>query len=369
MEEVKNVLVKHYAGSLAYGTNTPESDVDFRGLFYTDAKQLYSPYSYKGEMTDSSEEDTKFYELRKYINLYTKGNPNIIETLWVDPSDITYKTNIYDELRSYRKELLCSKVAFTYSGYAAAQFSKMRNHHEHMIQKVERPEQIDFMSVILNVADLRDKFSLRNYLYGYRLVKLKAYIYGLYEDPGHVCWNTRDGSLKKENPSGEFYNEPKTIWDSILGIFNKSYQRKKLPLVILKYNDKEYTDAFARYEGLKSWEKNRNPKRHETELIHGYDTKNAMHLVRLIRTGEEILKTGEVLVKRPDAEELLAIRNGLMSYEDLEAYFMEKDKYIRTVLYRETELPHDINFKLANDLSYELHDLIYRNMLKNTTGI
>lgn len=48
---------------------------------------------------------------------------------------------------------------------------------------------------------------------------------------------------------------------------------------------------------------------------HGYDTKNATHLIRLYRTGCELLETGEVNVRRADKEELLAIRNGAWPLE------------------------------------------------------
>jgi hypothetical protein len=42
-----------------------------------------------------------------------------------------------------------------------------------------------------------------------------------------------------------------------------------------------------------------------------------MHLVRLQRMAVEILETGEVLVRRPDREELLSIRDGAWSYDKL----------------------------------------------------
>lgn len=372
MSDLKNILVKHLAGSHAYGTNTPESDVDYRGIFYTPYEDLISPFNETKEITDTSEEDTKFSELKLYINRYLKCNPNVVETLWVEPQDITFKTNIYDELRLHRKDLLSSKAAFTYTGYAAAQWAKMRNHYSWMKRtEILKPEQVDYISLVLNInSSVNDKFSLRNYLFGYRLVLMRDNIYGLYVNPGHTCWNTHDGSLKKENPSGEFYKKSRSVsewlYSKVSG--NEYFGIKKLPILIVKFNQKEYDAKLKEYQNLKTWEENRNPKRHQLELIHGFDTKNALHLVRLLRTGEEILKTGEVLVKRPDAAELLAIKNGSMSYEELEMYFNEKDKYIRTVLYNETHLPRKMNTKLANELSSDLHRTIYTSVIKDTTG-
>jgi predicted nucleotidyltransferase len=42
----------------------------------------------------------------------------------------------------------------------------------------------------------------------------------------------------------------------------------------------------------------------------GYDPKNAAHMIRLLRGGVEFLATGEMLVERPDAAELVAIKQG-----------------------------------------------------------
>jgi predicted nucleotidyltransferase len=43
---------------------------------------------------------------------------------------------------------------------------------------------------------------------------------------------------------------------------------------------------------------------------HGYDTKNAAHLIRLLRQGIEFLSTGDLIVQRHDASALIDIRRG-----------------------------------------------------------
>ena len=48
---------------------------------------------------------------------------------------------------------------------------------------------------------------------------------------------------------------------------------------------------------------------------YGYPTKNAAHLIRLGRMGCEVLEQGKMLVRRPDAGELLDIRNGVWTKE------------------------------------------------------
>lgn len=55
-----------------------------------------------------------------------------------------------------------------------------------------------------------------------------------------------------------------------------------------------------------------NPTRAALIAKYGYDTKEAMHAVRIIRMAKEMVEGKGVIVRRPDAEELVAIRNGSM---------------------------------------------------------
>mgnify|MGYP001596820029 FL=1 len=50
---------------------------------------------------------------------------------------------------------------------------------------------------------------------------------------------------------------------------------------------------------------------------HGWDTKNGLHLIRLLRMGVEILRTGQVHTYRPDRTELLDIRHGRWSLDQM----------------------------------------------------
>ncbi len=49
----------------------------------------------------------------------------------------------------------------------------------------------------------------------------------------------------------------------------------------------------------------------------GYDIKNAAHLIRLLRMGIEFLGDGELQVLRPDAQQLLEIKRGEWSLEEV----------------------------------------------------
>ena len=97
------------------------------------------------------------------------------------------------------------------------------------------------------------------------------------------------------------------------------------------------------------WKKNRNPARAELEEKYNFDVKHAMHLIRLLRMAHEILRKGEVIVRRPDAQELLDIRNGKLSYEELVAEAERLDGELES-LYESSPLPHSADKEAINDL-------------------
>lgn len=68
-----------------------------------------------------------------------------------------------------------------------------------------------------------------------------------------------------------------------------------------------------------------NPKRQATIEAHGFDTKYAMHLVRLLLECEQILSTGDVDITR-DRELLKGIRRGEWSLEQVKQFFVDKDR-------------------------------------------
>jgi hypothetical protein len=61
-------------------------------------------------------------------------------------------------------------------------------------------------------------------------------------------------------------------------------------------------------------------KRKQLVLEHGYDSKNAAHLIRLLRMCIEFMAAGELQVYRSDAAELLDIKRGKWPLEKIKAH-------------------------------------------------
>lgn len=365
---------------------------------------ILTPFYNVREVNDSSEEDTKFYELNQYMQLYLKANPNILETLWVDPSDIVESTDIYDHLRSYNSDLLSSKIAFTYSGYAHNQVTRMKNHHGWMDKErnaerrlneiiTEHPykDVIEWMSDNFPdyLVDRIDKSNVQSknstnvdfekYMRDTSLqlvssLPLKQYHFvRLVHNYRTDKVLDRDFNLLNYNRGYEMIHYGENIFalikndsectinhDGSLRYFIKertTEELKVLPELIVKFNDKEWKENSDNRKSYHKWKKNRNNKRSVLETKFGYDCKHAMHTIRLLNTAEEALETGIVHVKRPDAEMLLDIRNGKWTYEEVMEYYNEKQDYIRNVLYPKSILPKKPNIKLASQILIDIREM------------
>lgn len=119
--------------------------------------------------------------------------------------------------------------------------------------------------------------------------------------------------------------------------------------------ERGYRSAFRYWNQYQEWLRNRNPARAELEARYGYDTKHAMHLLRLLRMGEEILRNGSVLVLRPDAEWLLSVRHGALSYEQVMALAAEHRARLDQMM-ASSPLPEHPNEAAANDLLVSLQE-------------
>lgn len=111
--------------------------------------------------------------------------------------------------------------------------------------------------------------------------------------------------------------------------------------------------AVKHHRAYKEWRENRNPKRALLEEEHGYDTKHAMHLCRLLKMGIEILSRREVWVRRPDASELRAIRGGSLSYQELLDWARSREQELNQAE-QDSQLPDQPDHEAAEQLVIEI---------------
>jgi hypothetical protein len=87
----------------------------------------------------------------------------------------------------------------------------------------------------------------------------------------------------------------------------------------------------------------------------GYDSKNASHLIRLLRMSVEFLGTGEFKVKRTglDAEELLDIKRGNWPIEQVKQHAQELFAQARET-YEKSTLPEEADSAAAEMVTMEI---------------
>lgn len=291
-------------GSHAYGLNTPTSDVDIKGVCI-EPKTYHYGYLHNFEQHErmvakGHETDLVIYSLKKFAKLAADCNPSIIEVLWVDDVDILFINEYGEQLRAAKHDFLSKKARFTFSGYAHSQLKRIKTHRAWLLDPPSAPPD-------------RSDFGLSD------VTKVSKSELGAYD------------SLVTDGVQVEL---PKDV-------------------VTLFTREKAYQAAKTHYDQYVNWVKTRNPARAELERQHGYDCKHGSHLIRLMLMCKEIMQLGVVVVKRPDREELLGIKRGKWTYDQL----IETAEQIEAecdTLYETSELKSSPDYEMLNAMVVDM---------------
>jgi hypothetical protein len=285
-------------GSQAYGTSTPESDIDIKGLCVA-PKEYYLGYTKTFEQLEGKDPyDMVIYGLPKFMKLASACNPNIIEILNIDPSDWVIETKLFRKLWEHRDLFLSKLARNTFFGYATAQLKRIKSH--------------------------------RNWLL---------------EPPTHKPTREEFGLPEQSKLSQSDLGATQKLVDEGIALESN--------VMLLFQKEMKYQSAKRTWDQYQSWKQERNVKRAELEAKFHYDSKHAMHLVRLLLMCKEILTEGKVIVKRPDAKFLLSIRNGEWSYEKLISWTEEQEGLVDE-LYNKSPLPDEPDRNKLDVLCQEL---------------
>src|ERR1043165_1289215 len=148
IEQIKNngwLIFEAITGSKAYGLATERSDTDIRGVFVL-PKELFYSLEYTPQVSNESN-DIVYYELRRFIELLSKNNPNIIELFNVPEGCVLYK---HELMNGIKPELFLSKLCEqTFANYAFTQIKKAYGLEKKIVNPVdeERKSVLDFCYV------------------------------------------------------------------------------------------------------------------------------------------------------------------------------------------------------------------------------
>ena len=141
----ENVQYECLFGSISYGCQTDNSDIDVYGfcippkdcifphlrgeiLGFGRQKKRFEQYQqhHVQDKETNREYDLTIYSITKYFQLCLENNPNMIDSLFVPQRCVVHCTRIGDMVRENRKMFLHKGAWFKFKGYSFAQINKIR---------------------------------------------------------------------------------------------------------------------------------------------------------------------------------------------------------------------------------------------------
>jgi uncharacterized protein len=263
--EQPRLIFETVHGSTAYGLAREGSDIDLKGIV-VGPRQWYLGIGPAPDQIAVTADHVR-YEIRKLVRLATDSNPTALEILFTADEHHRVVTDAGRVLLDHRDAFLSRRIADRFGGYALGQLKRIRTHRSHLLSPPTH-------------APTRNEFGLPE-----------------------VTIIPADQLTAAERLL--------TQGDHHLADVSPNFLE-------LLHRERRYLTAKSGWESYQQWLRSRNPKRAELEARFGYDTKHAMHLVRLQRVGLEAITTGKLNIQRADRDELLAIRDGLWTYDELE---------------------------------------------------
>lgn len=121
LKNTDKLLFKAIVGSQSYGTSTPISDIDYKGVYIQDKNDILG-FKYKEQITVT--DDEVYYEVRRFIELLRTANPTVLELLYSPEECIIETSPQFQLIRDNRDKFLTKKCLKSFGGYAIAQIKK-----------------------------------------------------------------------------------------------------------------------------------------------------------------------------------------------------------------------------------------------------
>ena len=348
-------------GSQAYGTNIPTSDFDFSGVFCQSQDDIYG-FGYveqieekkeKGEFEKRDKDDAVFYEVKRFLQLLQTANPTVLSILFSPEDCIVYKHPIFDLIISERNKFVTKMCRNSFAGYCVSQLRKAsgqdkKNNWEK--ERTQRKTVLDFCFTTYKQGSipikewLKEK-GLKQELCGLVHIAHMKYMYSVFYD--ETGWKHYKGIVSDEETSNDI---------SLSSVPDKNY----LPICSIQFNKDGYSTSCREYREYLDYLKNRNDQRWVNSKTHGQkvDSKNLMHLVRLLNMSREIAENKGFIIRRPDAEYLKSIRRGEVNLQDIIGWGEEEIKIVDE-LFSNSSIPDSIDKSVVNDLLIKIRKEFY----------
>ncbi|MDR1689356.1 MAG: nucleotidyltransferase domain-containing protein [Clostridiales bacterium] len=293
--DLKNIIYLTLSGSRGYGTNNENSDADLRGVLLEDKKYLFGLTSF--EQFEDLQTDTVIYGLKKFVRLCAEANPNALELLGTEEDCFAVITEKGKILRENAELFLSARVITSFGNYATAQLRRLQNALCH-----------DSLGEREKLKHLRNALSAQLEHFKRTYTSFDGGAIKIYTDGDVLKFDVN----LKNYPINDF-----------IGIYS------------------ELSNTVKTYNKLN----HRNNKKDDARLF-----KHAMHLIRLLITGTDILNGKGIITKR-NAERnfLMDLRGGNYRFDEIFVLANEyQEKFEKAA--NATKLPREPDMRRIEEL-------------------
>lgn len=357
------ILLEYVSGSQMYGTNTPTSDVDHRGIFIMPDED-FSDFNYSpdweevesGKMiVDGKDTEMTFYELRKFLQLLEKNSPNSLEIFNIPDNCLIYKHPLMDAILLNWRKILTKKCYQSFSGYAMDQTSKAHGKNKKQNWEKERFERksiLDFCYVPWKQGSIPIKEWMK-----------KVLDFGVTSTQGTIL-KSKGASISQEMLGlvkiphmpftyGVYVGGPqegcrgliKEMEDTDASALRVSdIPKNAIPATTMTFNESAWSIHCDEYRSYLDWQANKNEARWVDVKGHNQkiDGKNMLHMQRLINMATDIALNKGIVTRRPEAADLLKIRRGEVSLQALLDSCKIKLEELKTLFDNNHNLPEEV---------------------------
>jgi predicted nucleotidyltransferase len=377
LRESGMIMFDAIAGSHAYGTNIPTSDVDYRGIFLL-PDSYYLSMEQPPQQVSDEKHDTTYYSLKRFFELTAKATPNTLELLWMPDDTVQYESEAFKHLRANRDLFISKKCYYTFTGYAHAQIKKAKGQNKWVNnpQPKERPNKLDFCWFIDTSKASDYNVWSRSQGAIVSTTSMDEFIdkHGFPMRPKAIKDTDIDLSKYHASSMEHCNNMYRLYWygDNAKGVFRGPSQQMVMESIpkegewdrfdgLLIYNEEAYERAVRDHKHYWEWVANRNEARWETQEAGkiDYDAKNMLHCVRLIQSSKNILENGAPIVrfKGKELEYLMNIRKGKYTHEEIMDYCEDQLVQIEYLYQKSDAIPKAVDMKKIHKLYKDLRGL------------
>jgi len=210
-----------YMGSTSHGTHTPKNnpdsidDIDMMGVAFGPQSCYVGLQRFEQKVYKQDEWDIVTYELRKYVRLLLKQNPNVLGLLWLNPNHYIHVSEPGKILLANRDMFVSKQAYHSFIGYAHGQLHRMAHYSFNGYMGAKRKELVE-----------RYGYDVKNASHLVRLLRMGIEYLG----DGELQVYRKDADELREIKAGKWtLGQVKKEADRLFHLAQEAYVKSPLP--------------------------------------------------------------------------------------------------------------------------------------------